>query len=242
MLVAVAVFGLLVAMLAQLVGFSSQAITLNATTLDAAGQARLVLDRIGMDLAARPRRADLGALFSKATGNDSLTFYSEMTGYTGTRHVALIGYEIAPGATTQALELERGATGVDWAATGNPLVFTSQPLPTPASGDFEVLAADIFRLEFCYLLNTGVYSNSHSSNYGNVSALIVGVAALDGRSRGPLSASQIAQLSAALPDTTEGDVPLSDWNATMAQPTFAAGLPLPAVKNVRLYQRCFYVP
>jgi prepilin-type N-terminal cleavage/methylation domain-containing protein len=248
MLVSAAVLGILVLMLAQMVGLSSQAITFNEKRLDAVGQARLVFDRIGMDLAARPRRADLGMAFTKngSSGsspgtNDSFAFYSEMTGYTGTRHISLIGYQIQQ-SSGLPYQLERSATGLDWAATGNPLNFLPQALPTPASTDYDILAPDIFRLEFCYLLNTGLFSDSASSNYSNVSAVVVAIAALDSRSRTILTNAQITQLSGDLPDTIESHDPLTDWNTTMAPANFASGIPLQAVQNIRLYQHIFYVP
>lgn len=254
MLVAMAVLGLLVVMLAQVVGLTSQAISVNAKKLDAAGQARLVFDRLATDLAARPRRLDLATSFTKSNnGNDSLYFYSGVGGYTGalqTRQVAAIGYEVPQTAIVAGgpvYQLIRGATGTDWAAGGNPIKFLPLTVPLPNNSDYDVLASGVFRLEFCYLLNTGVMSNTgNKSDLSNVTGLVVALGVLDAKSLKIVSSTQLAQLSTALHDDidTSGQCqdPLSIWNTDLAQPTFAPGVPPQVIQNIRLYQRTFYVP
>ncbi len=261
LLVAMAVMGLLVMMFAQMVTLTGQAISANAKTLDAAGQARLVFARLATDLAARPRRPDLGMLFVKdgsgtPGGNDSFQFYSEVDGYSGARHVACVGYRIQETNTGRIYQLERGVVGTDWGpAVGvNPLVhFLPNRLTASDNSDpnYEVLADDIFRLEFCYLLNTGLMSNSNGSklsgnaaagDYSNVVAIVVAVGVLDNKSRQILSDAQLQQLSQALPDTVDGQDPISGWNIAMAQSGFAPGVPSMALQGVCLYQRTFCVP
>ncbi len=261
MLVAVAVLGLLVAMLAQTVALTGQAISVNSKKLDATGEARLVFDRLATDLAARPRRSDLGALFTKINGgtstagaNDTLQFYSEVDGYSGAHQIAAVGYRIQQTTTTRYYQLERGAVGTDWGpgTSSNPFVqFLPNMFAAPLTADpnYDVLANGVFRLEFCVLLNTGVMTNppaptasSPNTDLTNVVGLIVAIGVLDANSLKSVSHAQLQQLAAALPDNTSGDNPLADWNTARAQTGFASGIPPQIIQSVRLYQRTFYVP
>jgi prepilin-type N-terminal cleavage/methylation domain-containing protein len=265
MLAAVAVLSLLILLLAQVVELTSQAISVNANKLDSTGQARLVFDRLAADLASRARRSDLGMVFTKAVGNDSFQFYSEISGYNGARQIAAVGYRIQETTAGPEYQLERGAVGTDWVtAPGsdpNPLVaFLPSVLAAAANTDpnYDVLANGVFRLEFCFLLNTGYLSNSNgsklsgsaaSTDFSNVTAVVVALAVLDSKSRKIISTAQLQQLSDALKDNADGassdsscQDPLSTWQTNMAQTSFAAGVPLQAVRGIRLYQRNFYVP
>jgi prepilin-type N-terminal cleavage/methylation domain-containing protein len=258
MLVAMAVLGLLGVFLAQVVALTGRATSAASKHLDATGQARLVFDRLGQDLAARPTRSDLTMSFTKATGNDSFQFYSQVLGYSGARQVAAVGYRIqeSQGITpSRFYQLERGAAGTDWgpAASANPLLqFLPSVFAAPQTSDpnYDVLAGGVFRLEFCYLLNTGELSttsasppnSSGSQTYSDVVGLVVALGVLDSRSRELISDTQLQQLSQALPDCTAGQDPISGWSADMAQTGFASGIPKPVIQNVRIYQRIFYVP
>jgi prepilin-type N-terminal cleavage/methylation domain-containing protein len=265
LLVAMAVFLVLTVFLAQAVSLVSQAILENSKKFDAAEQARIFFDRLSMDLAARPRRADLGMQFTKngpagniPGSNDSIQFYSGVDGYTSpARQVTWISYQIPTTSVTASLpayQLERGANSTTWPSTsatvppvywlgGSPASFLLQ-IPAPTSSNYVVLANGIFRMEFCYQINTGVFTNSNITApiYSNVTALVVAVAVLDSRSLGLLNANQVATLSRDFQDATEGNDPLKDWNTQMAATGFASGLPAQAVQNIRLYERTFYVP
>ncbi|XHR31245.1 MAG: type II secretion system protein J [Chthoniobacteraceae bacterium] len=245
---AIVVFSLLILMLTQIIGISSQTIAFNAKKLDSVGQARLVMDRIAADLCARPRRSDLGMLFQKTHGNDSLLFYSETNGYSGSRHLSLIEYRVQENTAGRVFQLERGATGVSWNGTGQALVFLPTALPTPAPTDYEVLAPGVFRMEICFLLNPtsssspGQLSNSANSDFSNVAAIVVAIAVIDEKSRALLSHDQLGQLSAAFLDNTEGQYPITSWSTALNQTVFAPGIPRQAIQGVHLYQRIFNVP
>jgi len=255
MLVAMAVLSILAVLLAQVVALTSQATAAASKHLDATGQARLVFDRLATDLAGRPNRADLGMLFTKATGNDSFQFYTQANGYSGARQVTAVGYRIQQTTAGRLYQLERGAAGTDWTGNANPYVqFLPNLFAAPLVSDpnYDVLASDVFRLEFCFLLNTGLLSITSNSpvnsagyqTYSDVVGLVVGLGVLDGRSRELISSTtptQLALLSTNLPDCTTGQDPASGWSAAMAKPGFGAGLPLPVVQNIRIYQRTFYV-
>jgi len=257
LLVALAVLALLFAVLAQVVAMTGQAISVNTKKLEATAQARLVFDRLAKDLSARPNRSDLKLAITKSSGNDSLQFYSQVNGYTVTpdpmtiRGLAAIGYQIP---TTPLIpsgpvhQLERGATGIEWLAGAGNSQLDFQALPSPKNADYDVLGNGVFRLEICYLLNTGVFSNSNGStninDYSRVKAIVVGLAVLDTASRKIFSTAtntHLKTLSDALKDTEEGQDPLTQWTANMEQQGFASGVPAQAIQGVRLYQRMYNV-
>ena len=156
--------------------------------------------------------------------------------------------------TLGGLEVEHAVrtgclTGVDWAATGNSLVFAPQSLPTPVDSDCDVIAQGVFRLEFCYLLKTAPSSSSTSqlsntadSDYSNVSAIVVAIAVMDDNGRNLLTAAQFQQLSLALLDSVDGQYPISAWSTALNTPGFASELPQQAVQGIQIYQRIFNVP
>jgi len=139
LLVSIAVIALIVTMINRLVGSISQAVTTNTKQLDAAAQARLVFDRLGMDLLARPRRTDLGVAFTKGGNNDSdsIAFYSTVTGYNlvgsgsnGTRDLSVVSYRIQNSAE-RVYQLERGASAPDYTAGTGPFQTPAQPPTLP---------------------------------------------------------------------------------------------------------------
>jgi type II secretory pathway pseudopilin PulG len=281
LLVAMAVLVTLSLFLVQAVSLMSQAVTINTNKLDSAAQARLFFDRLALDLGARPRRSDLGMVFTKngtagntPGANDTLQFYS-VDAYAGARQVSWISYQIVPTSSGTAFipaySLERGSNGSLWSGTssttlpvswvgGNPATWVVSA-PVPIASNYVLMASGIFRLEFCFLVNNGVtssYTNGSGNastspptpavitpTYSNVTALVVGVAVLDSQNLGllkSLNSTSIGTLSGDFQDTAEGDDPLTDWNKQMAKSSFASGIPAQVVKNIRLYERTFYVP
>jgi len=256
LLVALAVLSILVVVLAQVVSLTSQAIDINTRKLDAAGQARLFFDRLGADLAALPIRADLGVTFTKNPGNDTLQFYTAANGYGATtppvRQISYVSYSIGapPAPSTGPNCLIREADGMDWTAIGS---VSFLPVPYPGAASFpnttsancDVLANGIFRMEFCYLVNTG----SRAGQFVNTpksgeqfSAIVVAVAALDRKSLNILTNAQVTQLAGDFADAQDGSDPLSDWTAAMAVNGFGAGIPRRVIQDIRLFERTFYVP
>lgn len=189
-----------------------------------------------------------------AGANDTLQFYSQVDGYSGSRQVAALGYSVVANATTGYLQLERGSTGTYYPnasgiTTLSPQFLTALTPPTaplkPNAADYDVLSNEVFRLEFCFLLNTGALSttSSQSSNYtySDVVGLVVAIAILDNQSAKLISSTQLQNLSNDLPDCANGSDPISGWYAAIAKPGFGAGVAPAAVQNVRVYQRTFYV-
>jgi prepilin-type N-terminal cleavage/methylation domain-containing protein len=263
LLVAIAVLAFIIIMIGQMVGGLSQAMTSNAKRLDATGQARLVFDRLGMDLAALPQRSDLGISFTKAptpatstNSSDSIAFYSTVTGYNGTRSLALVSYRIQQTTSGRLFQLERGAIGTNWTSSG----FFQIPPPYPSlptsNSDYDVLAPGVFRLAYRFLLKTGALSNTIpaaaqsgslvNNDLSQVSGIVVALAALDNNSRLLLTtpSSQLPALAEAFTDGVATNEPVAAWNAALNQTggLSIAGIPNQVVQNVCVYQRTFYIP
>jgi prepilin-type N-terminal cleavage/methylation domain-containing protein len=137
-LVSMAVLVLLLLVIAQLVNSTIIVTTGHRKHMDADSQARLVFDRIGMDIARMVKRVDVDYLFSKQQGNDRMFFYSEAPAYFegGSDNfkprstTALIGYRI-----NSSHQFERLGKLLSWdgASTNAPgaMVFLTYP-PAPA--------------------------------------------------------------------------------------------------------------
>lgn len=248
LLAAMTVLVLILLMVTQLFDGATRATTQSYRTVDLATEARLTLDRLADDFARMVRRSDIDYKFDKKPGNDAIAFYAEASGYTGSstgplRTLAALDYRIHEGtASGDALlnfKLERGARATaytDMTFSDPPPPYTPgsqtyvagfppfNTLPLIAAGDYTVLANQVFRLEFCYLLKNGRFSKtpnppSDTVNAGGadfrpdpggfkqVAAFVIAIGMLDARNRvllgDPKSSSYDAsfgKLVAALPD------------------------------------------
>jgi hypothetical protein len=139
--------------------------------MDAESQARLVMDRLALDLAAMPLRPDLDYVFDKKNGDDALSFYAQAKGYQDglpdsevPRGVSVLGFRMSANAS-----LERGARALPWdgvifapverAGAVEPVSLIPSPLNTlppldsnPAQSNFEVLGDQVLRFELGFLL------------------------------------------------------------------------------------------
>ena len=141
--------------------------------MDADSQARQLLDRMAIDFAQLVKRSDVDFL-AKGTvapnsvggamaGNDQIAFYSTVPGYypsTGSQSpVSLVAYRI-----NSQNQMERMGKGLVWngvSTTDTPVVF--MPITISATWPsykqrfgpdrYEVIGPQVFRFEYCYLLN-----------------------------------------------------------------------------------------
>jgi hypothetical protein len=137
---------------------------------------------------------------------------------------------------------------------------TPMPLPTPAWpeagnpttnwSDSEIIGPQVFRFEYYYLLQNGSLSDipwdtsaGHSGVHGmqDVSAIVVGIAVIDPKSKVLLTDAQITSLAGQLVDYASGMAPgqlRAQWQNTLNANTT---LPRPALSGIRLYERYFYL-
>lgn len=268
-LVAVAVLGLLVMMVTQLVQSGSMAIAGSRKNLSADAQAREVFSRFALDVAQMAKRVDMDAIFSDQDGNKKIFFYSESPGFASSSNnlspISLVGYRVGANAG-----LERLGKGLPWSGTGHPAFLTyssttssAEPQSTLAGAwssavgasptydgtdtDYHPLAPGVFRFEYCFQKKDGSYTlvRDPSKGFRDVSAIVLSVAVLDGDSR--KIASDTSKLADALPSPTASDLasaklPAEIWQTLVnnnAAFASSAGIPAAAAQRVRIYQRAF---
>ncbi len=232
-LVATAVLALLVLLIASILQSGSVVISASRKHLGADAEAREVFSQFGMDLARKPRRADLDVLLSSS--NNALFFYSEAPGFQANSDVrqfnklSLVGYRV-----NDEAQLERLGKGLTWDSppfltyapqppTTNSAPLTASTIPgvwgqtvgsTPVHADgvdpnYHLLAKGVFRLFYCFQKTDGSLSLTPAfdpikGKLADASALILTLAVLDEESRRPLN--DIVKLAAALPTPTQSDL------------------------------------
>lgn len=267
-MVSVMVLSMLVMLMIQLTDSTAHTISESNKRLDAATQCRLTLDRMAFDFAGMLNRADIDYNFKKDDGNDSLSFYSQTTGLfppgssqaSVPRVVSVVGYRITND-PQQRPRLERGARGIDWdqmvftalSGTGQTQSFVSPnslPLiddPGVTPSNYQVLGDQIIRFEFCFLTKGNAADPqprlvaAFPGSLSQISAIVVGIAVLDKRSR--VLVSDYSRLANALPDAKDGQDIATLWMDRVNKPDFAktAGIPLPAAQAITVNQHYFFL-
>jgi hypothetical protein len=264
MIVAMAVLTLLILLVTQIFNSVAVITTEGNKHMDADAQARVLLDRMGIDLAQMIKRSDvdyyLKSFVNAQIGNDQIAFYSMVPGYyppNGSQSpVSLVAYRV-----NAQYQVERMAKGLLWNGVSpgsTPIVF----LPSTIEGswlaatnansdsDYELIAPDLFRFEYFYLLKNGTLSDTpwdttagHTSVTGmqDVAAISVLVAAIDPKSRALVSDSQLTSLAARMNDFSASMRPgelVGQWQTALNRP---ADIPRPAISAIRIYGRYFYL-
>jgi prepilin-type N-terminal cleavage/methylation domain-containing protein len=274
MLVAIAVLAILVLLITRLVNSAALLTTLGTKRMSVESDARPLLDRMGLDIAQMVKRDDVSYYFKNQTdtepGNDQIAFYSTAAGYYPSSSkqspLSLVAYRINsdPASATYS-KLERMGKGLLWngaSPTYVPILFKapSSAAPTttinntcPAAtnssatdSDYELIAPQVFRFEYYYLLSDGTLSagpwtSAMAIDTKNIAAVAVALAAIDPKSKVLLTNAQIATLAGSLVDYNQSMGPgelLSQWQNTLDA---TAGLPRAAISNIRLYERYFYL-
>lgn len=127
LLVAMAVLGLLIALVAQMVGGATLAITGGHKGMDADAEARMIFDRMSQDFSKMVRRTDVDYVFKEGSaspqpGNDVIAFYAGASGYYDGAATAVpaadqrqdfsvVGYRVIDA------QLHRLAKGLSWGTT-----------------------------------------------------------------------------------------------------------------------------
>ncbi len=263
LLVAMAVFALVALVLVSVTDSAILVTTASKLRMNADSASRGALDRMAADFAAQLQRKDLPDIVEKCPGNDRIIFHAGVDGYGGVRGISRVSYLVSDHAgVVDSVEnfgrhvLLRGAKGVGWDGGSQGLVFSSSNVATTVDpGSLDVAASGVFRLEFAFLMADGSLREvpptpSTGTNFNllrswgdlpsseKVSAIIVGMAALDPNSRALLPPDGLQTLSGLLPDSVAGtnDI-LAQWDGALN----SSGLPPRVLKAVRFYQRYFYL-
>lgn len=171
MLVSISVLAVLLLLTAQLTVRATGIITTTLKRTDADSAARIALDRISLDVGRMIKRSDIDYSFNKTTGNDSLAFFAEATGYyeraasapsySRRRPLsALIAYQASPTTSSPTnVDLRRLSQGIVWADDNSDTAayFTLPFLPLKIVGSPGIYA------------NASALYNSNSADYKVIS-------------------------------------------------------------------------
>jgi prepilin-type N-terminal cleavage/methylation domain-containing protein len=268
MLVSITLLALLVLFVTRLFDSAAAVIAAGNKRIDTASQVRPLLDRMALDFAQMVKRSDID-YFSKGTaapnspagamtGNDQIAFFSAVAGYntTSAGPISLVAYRI-----NGKNQMERMGKGLIWngdTSGGTPVVFLpvtiapTWPTATDATADsdYELIARNVFRFEYFYLLNNGKpYDTPWDSAAGHtaisgmqdVTAISVAVAAIDPKSRVILSNAQLTTLAGRMNDFSNSMGPgalVAQWQNALNTTT---DMPRQAIAAVRIYQRYYSV-
>ncbi len=270
MLVSITILTLLVLFVAQLFNSATAITSSRSKRIDTDAQARPLLDRMALDFAQMVKRSDVD-YFAKGTatpnspagamtGNDQIAFFSIVAGYNtaNASPISLVAYRI-----NAKNQMERVGKGLIWngdTSGGTPLVFlpltiagtwasatdlTAAPTPEP---DAELVARNVFRFEYFYLLNNGNFSDvpwdssaGHTTVSGmqDVTGISVLIATADPKSRVLLSDTQFTTLAGRMNDFANSMAPgalVAQWQSALDTTN---DMSRPAITGVKIYQRYF---
>ncbi|XHR26706.1 MAG: type II secretion system protein J [Chthoniobacteraceae bacterium] len=300
-LAAISILMILAIIIVQITSTITHTTKLSNRAIDAAMQARLAFDRIGLDLEGLVKRSDTDFLAQNAasgTNTSLLLFISSVTSPASSpsnnRGLSIIAYQVNVHADNNGLPcLIRSGQSIPWSNAGGtlscagfmglqpnglPLSFSSSAFDAflPKTADFDVLAEGVIRMVIGFQLYPDnlavtladgttidnargqiVYSppiraltpsgGGAAVNYidlSRISALVIGLVALDLPTLRLLSASQIATLGNAFPVPANKLSPLRAWGSKAEQaasdPSFST-IPLPARQAVRVFERSYPV-
>jgi hypothetical protein len=261
LLVSVAVLTLLVLIASRMIESAANLTAQGSKRMDADSQVRPLLNRMAIDVSQMIRRSDVDyyvkSSLDSEPGNDRIAFFCSAPGYypsTGSQSsLSLVSYRINDGLTSARNRMERLSKGLVWngvSTTNNPIIFGLQAIfnnwpaatdATSTDADYELIAPQVFRFEYFYLLKTGAISNlPGASGMQDVAAISVAVAAIDQKSRILLSDPQVTDLIGRLKDFDPGQPSydlMTSWQSTLDG---IVDMPRVAISGVRIYQRYFY--
>ena len=259
LLVSMAVMGLVLALVGQIVSSVLQTTQVSQQRLDAAARARAVMQAIGKDLDALVAEQGLSVFIKQnAGGNMEMAFLTRgrpptSPGTPGDSRFLAVDYQL------DGQDLERKFTTVNW---------TDYDLLTGAvsgskANNASVLARGVLKFSIVAVLDNGeiqtvstsspglsgtvngqdipesFYAVNLKGNAGSaryVRALIVGVATVDEQSV-KLLGSKFSNLSSALATPNNGEVPIDVWKKNIDQ--LGAGYPSRALAAIHLAQNTF---
>lgn len=244
MLVSVAVFSLLVVLLLQISGGFASGTQNAKRAMDAASEARGVLDRLGFDLMGMVKSGGVVPEITKSTGNDSIRFLSNVRSAGTDSRLAVVDYEMDtnfsgdPIASNFNSDIKLGRAAVPF--TWNEKLGTNLPSTT---NKHLVIGESILRFEITLLDENSLPiatppmddSTPPKLDLTKISAIVVTIATLDPTSRSKLSTGDLDAIN--LPDPTNNQDAMALWNEVIT----SASQPQVVKENLRIFERTYYL-
>lgn len=252
LLIAVTILAVIVVIVGRVVNATTNTVAKGDSRIDADSEARLVFDRLAIDIRRMPRRKELYYGLAKDEGNDRFSFFSEVmgtgAGTSGMANYSIVNYQILSD------RLGRAAAARAWSA---PFILVSSPQKDEIhlDNDFIDIGPQVFRFEYTFLLKPqtpgGDVTFSNFPYHGgagenvddqrvngmqDVAAIVVGLGILDEKNRAKVTGSNISTYVNALPDSSGTSDILRTWRPALD--TLNENQPS---QSVRIYQRYFYL-
>jgi prepilin-type N-terminal cleavage/methylation domain-containing protein len=263
-LVSVAVLTLLVLFLSRLFTSAASLTATGTKHIDSDLEARQLFDRMGADFTQMMKRQDVDYYVKSnvdtESGNDRIAFFSHIPGYCPGNHswsrTSLIAYRVNSDRNSPSFnKMERMGKGLLWnddSSGYSPILFglttivSNWPSSIDSSSpdqDYETIAPQTFRFEYCYFLKDGTVGVIPGGlGLEDIRAICVCIAGIDSRSKVLLSNPQLNELAGRMDDfsasMTPGDL-LMQWKTTLDATN---DMPRAAISAVRLYQHTFHFP
>lgn len=255
LLVATAVFMVLLVLCLQILNQSTTAVKMSERVSDTDQIASLVFELLNQDIESRVLLDRIPLEWTGITGNDPLAFFTSRPGYDGDRGLSWVRYFIGNG---DKPGLYRGAEGLFLdASDGLPLrVFNPGSLPVVSPTNEVWISPQVFRMETAFVVrgSGGVRIESFPPVDADgfvltskVLAIVVTLAIVDSKVLSLLpETGSLSSLANDFPDasTSSNETLLARWHA-VAQDASAlasgASVPLPVAQGVRVYERIFYL-
>jgi prepilin-type N-terminal cleavage/methylation domain-containing protein len=255
---AVAVLGVLVLIMGQIVGLVSDTWIAGKARVDNFTQARLALGLLDRDIQSMVLRSDVAA-FKDENGADACGFYTRVLGSDSAqnRSLSLVLYTLGTPTTTPKLLRTDYGLNFDSSSTLARTMTLGNTSTLPDLGNADANTVEVangvilYHTEF--IDSKGVYQSAFSYDYNDPSAstntrvMVVSMVVLDEQ------AYTIAETSGALntiitqldPDTFTpgGNKSYADaWREMINASSFSSGLPLPVLRAIRVFERSIEIP
>lgn len=250
-LVAEAIFLILLLIVMQLIFGALQTTTAQKKRMDELGDARQSLDRLSLDWSGRVRRDDIYATFTTQTpsstnaANAQIGFLTQAQWYTPatdtqSRHLAWVTYginnisQVNQGSqSVMTPGLTRSLLGYDWSGTANPVLTLPMTNAPTSTGTLttDPLGNTVFCFGYCFLQQmppaSATYPNAFTINpaltltSANLVGVAVAVASLDEQSRQLVNQAQLVAMANALLPIPDGQSPQTYWVSQINSGAFA---------------------
>ena len=217
LLVASAVLLILLLALLSLTNSTVSFTGLAQRKMDSGASLRAAMDRMTEDISTAVLRDDLPPFFLRSTtadGSDEFYLYSQAEGYGGDRGLTVIGYRIRNG------KLERAAQGTGW-TTNRAQFLETLGTNTVHAANYDVVGDKVFRLKVEFLGASGLITQA-PTNWNQVSAIVLNLAAADDKARQLAQSSSLAELLPGTASDPQAGI-LPDWKRTLEDPDFFSG-------------------
>lgn len=251
-LAAVSVLAIMMLIVGQIVGLVSDTWRTGKARVDNFTQARVALGMMDRDVQMMLLRDDLGAFKNKSGEEEACAFYTRMLGAEGDRRLSLVEYFLADPATTP--KLMRADYGLnydtDTASSRTLSLGTPDALPDLDKTSAQEIAEGVLAFRWQFINADGVlgadfvYDHANPSDSANTRTMVLSLLVLDKESYALAKDTGVLTLllSKLGAGPSGNETYAVHWQSVLKSPDFAAGLPRPVLRSLRVFERSIALP